>query len=179
MEAARLCLQSYSDSAVFSNQTFHPIYKTEKSNTFPRIYCFLKMRQWTNIQLNCFVFGVSWTEGSSLTAPLILLHKKAAVLQSVDLGSVVFGLQHQLGFRLLHTFPGVVTYWGPPVFDMECINPPSYVRDPAFMLLKVQLLKTFCFLCIGWIPEPTQEVVSCCHVLASLHGCLKLLQHFL
>ena len=45
------------------------------------------------------------------------------------------------------------------MFEVECINPPCYLRDPAFMLPGEQLLKTLCLLSIGWIPRPTQEAV--------------------
>lgn len=90
-----------------------------------------------------------------------------AALQSAALGLLYLAIGISRGFRsrpLPHRSWYLVR--APLVFDTERINPPNYVRDPAFMLLGVQLPQSF--LCIGWIPKLRREVVSCSRVLASL-----------
>lgn len=83
-----------------------------------------------------------------------------AALHSAALGLLYLAIGVSQGFQ---TRPLPHRSWylvrAPLVFDMERINPPNYVRDPAFMPLGVQLHQSF--LCIGWIPELRREVISC------------------
>lgn len=62
------------------------------------------------------------------------------VLQSVALDCCIWPAA-PVGFQT-QPFPqrSPLPTEGPPVFDVERTNPPSYVRDPVVMLLQVQLL---------------------------------------